>query len=413
MGKRVAALLACKLAIVTIVAPAQALAYSNTPPTAIYVNNVDITQDSDYRVECGEGYAEFDPDTGVLTLNNASVTETYFNPEGSSSAGSQGIDSHCGIYTGNQVDLVIELVGENRISGGIQTWGVGGTGGDITISGEGSLEVVADMANGITPYRDLTISGATVSFYSSTMYAIIPDFTNSEVIRITDGAHVEAKIPVEADVDNSLALYTFDGLIVEDAASFVVDGRAYVKGSVTVESNAGLSASSENANAQYALYAIGGLTVKDASLSATHVGDYGIVSDAGLTASNSRIEARSVGSYGMWVRSGAATIDGGSVTLSSTNGAALCSASEVGISNCVLTLEGAGSVIGPNTTLGLGDASWYQWATSATATPTLGSDVAYDPAGRSDAYLRIEPAGTTYELTVVGGEGSGSYAPGL
>lgn len=388
MGKRVAALLACTLAIVMIVAPAQALAYSNTPPTAIYVNNVDITQDSDYRLECGEGYAEFDPDTGVLTLNNASVTETYFNPEGSSSAGSQGIDSHCGIYTGNQVDLVIELVGENRISGGIQTWGVGGTGGDITISGEGSLEVVADMANGITPYRDLTISGATVSFYSSTMYAIRPD---SGMIRITDGAHVEAKIPEEVSADGFVTLYAPNNLIVEDGATLEVEGRARVVGSATIEQDASLSVSNEKA--QYALWVSSGLTVRGSALSVSSLVDYAVVVDAGLIASNSRIEAHSANSYGMWVRSGAATIDGGSVTLSSTNGAALCSASEVGISNCVLTLEGAGSVIGPNTTLGLGDASWYQWATSATATPTLGSDVAYDPAGRSDAYLRIEPRG--------------------
>ncbi len=407
MGKRIAGLFASALMAVLVMAPMTAWAFTGMSPTAIYVNGEDITLAEDHRVECGDGYAEFNPETKELTLDNANITKTYVYEGGQSTGGVQGTDSNCGIYSGNEVDLVIELVGENTITSGIHAWGTGGPGGSITIQGEGGLELTTDIAQGIYAYHDLVISGATVRVTSTSIYALHAG--SGGVLRITDGARVEAAIPAE---NNTLAfetLWSQGDLIVEKNSALDVDGNIWVVGKTEVLSGATLTISNEVG--QYGLLTAGGMSIQDSTVAVSSLGDYGIVAD-GLSVSGSTVKARAENSAGLFVRSGSATFDGGVVTVSSAKGPAMsCQKAPVKISNCLTTLSGATGALF-NTTLDPGDESSYQWATSPVAASVLGVNDPYTSVDSNNNYLRFEPVGTTYELTLENGEGGGSYAAG-
>lgn len=230
-----------------------------------------------------------------------------------------------------------------------------------------------------------------------------------EVISITDGAHVELSIPGELSADVYTSLWASGDLFVEKGSVLDVGGRAFVLGDASVLSDAELTVSNETA--QYALRVDGSMSVQDSTVIADSFGDYGIVVGS-LTASSSTVEAHAENSYGLWMRSGGATFDGGSVMVSSAQGPAMsCQTAPVKITNCTATFSGATEAL-LNTALDFGDQNWYQWATSSAGKTTSSADVAYDYADNPSIYLRIEPVGTTYELTVTGGEGSGSYVAG-
>ena len=439
MRKCFAAFAACVVAMVMLAAPVPAWAYSNTPPSAIYVNGEDITVDDDHRVECGDGYASWDAETGVLTLDDATITKTYYNMGGSSSGGVQGTDSNCGIYTGNEVDLVIELVGSNTITSGVQTWAFG-AGGSITIQGEGTLEVRAGKTSGIHAYRDLIIDGATVRAFSTnntalhseigsvrivggaqveatssgaSSYAIgvaqpgsATDETN--IIVTGEGTYLKASSAITAVEEDFPTLYAANNVIFEDGAEVAVDGTVVANNDMTIQSGAAVTVANEGGS--YGLYAVGAMTIDSASVSASSVDGYGIVTQENLAASNSTIDAQSTDSNGLRVIKGGATIAGGTVTLTSENHAALRTLGTATISDGIVTLKGTPAIeVGE---LDFGDASWYQWATAAAGKVTQGASEEYDPTGQNDAYLRIEPTGTTYLLTVSGGKGGGPYVAG-
>ena len=445
MGKRILALLTCVFAAALFALPVTAWAYGNTPPTSIFVNNVDITQAADHRVTCGDGYAEFDDATGVLTLNNADITKTYFNPGGITGADvPPGIDSGCGIYSGNEVDLVINLVGESAIAGGIQAWGSEGPGGDITVQGEGTLRITADKVCAINAHRDLTISGATVyassaggttfnaqrgavriengahvevSTYGSSSYAIGAAQPNSasgdtNIVVSGEGTYLKAESPGSATSKGFPTLYSANDIIIEDGAHVEVYGSAAGAHDVIVQSNAKVVASSENIS--FALTALNAMKIENANVSASSLEGYGIRVSNGLIAKNAVIDARSGGSNGLLMGAGDVVIEEGTVTVTSDGGVALqASNCAVRVTGCILTLE---SPVGTNalacTSLDPGDGNSYQWATSPVAASKLGADDPYTSVDSHNNYLRFEPVGTTYELDVENGEGGGSYAAG-
>ncbi|MDO4475505.1 MAG: fibronectin type III domain-containing protein [Lachnospiraceae bacterium] len=97
----------------------------------LWVNNEQFADDK-LTIPCGSGSAVFDPNTKVLTLNQAVITK--------------GVDVGygCGILSGLR-SLRIVLRGENKISApqaeGITNYGT--TNCDIVVSGPGSLEIEA------------------------------------------------------------------------------------------------------------------------------------------------------------------------------------------------------------------------------------------------------------------------------
>lgn len=435
MRKRFAAFAVSVFATVLFALPAPAWAVEHK---GINVNGVDIVADDDHIVECGNGTAKYDPTTGVLTLTNAKITK-----------GTGYITTQCGIESGRDMSLNIVLVGENTTilpisatSGDSADPVFDGTCGDITISGPGSLEVTSSQVapNAINAYNSLTIKdGARVTVRTESSCAI--NAQNGSV-NITTGAHVEATSagdysfavsalqPSGDTKDNDIVvsgkgtylkassanadyptLCAGNDLVLEDGAVIEVDGTAVANKDVTIQSGAKLSASNEGG--PYALYAVGALTIDGASVSASSVRGYGIVACENLSAHDAVIDAQSTDSNGLRVTAGGATIDGGTITLSSENYAALSTAGNASIVGGVVTLKGGSSGALAVAGLNFGGTNWYQWATSAAGAVTESESKAYNPAaGRTDKYLRIEPVGTKYALTVSGGEGTGSYVAG-
>lgn len=436
MGKKLATIVACAFAAVLFAVPAPA--WASVPSTAIYVNGVDITSQPDNRVECGVGYAELNPQTGVLVLNNATITKSFINDTGWPT-----VDTHFGIYGAVDVNLDIELVGENTMTCGIQAFGNGGSGGDISISGGGSLTIDSDMW-GIHAYKHLEIDGTSVFVETDGRTALRSDVDS---ISIQGGAHVEATslgIESASGIDSALragnsnpsagditvsgegtylkatvndvlvdegqgAIFAHNDFIVRDGATAEVTGIAYAVNDIVVQSAALSVALEDRASA---ILASQDILFENATVYAD--GHYGRAIDArgGFSAKKSTITASSLGEEALY-SAGDAVLDGGTALLTAkTRPAVFVPQATVTFANGIFTLKGtpaALSVDGVN----LGSTDWYQWATSAIDSPVLSSDAAYDPEGGRDAsYLRIEPVGTTYELNVTDGEGDGSYVAG-
>ena len=436
MARKLAFLVACALAalMLTVPAPAWAVEWRG-----INVNGVDIVADADHIVECGEGTAEYNPTTGVLTLKNAEITK-----------GTGYETTQCGIESGRDMNLNIVLVGENTTSlpisatSGSVAEPVFGTSGTITISGSGSLTVTSSQVapNAINAWNSVTIDGAHVIVrsesscainaqngsvniingarveatsagdYSFAVSALQPsgDTEDNDIVVSGEGTYLKASSAKAAVNADCLTLYAGNDLVLEDGAVIEVDGAAVANKDVTIQSGANLSVSNEGGS--YALYAVGALTIDGASVSASSVRGYGIVARENLSVHDAIIDARSTDSNGLGVTFGGATIDGGTITLSSENNAALSTAGNASIVSGVVTLKGGSSGALAVAGLNFGSTNWYQWATSAAGEVTKSESYAYDSADRTDTYLRIEPVGTTYNLAVSGGEGSGSYVAG-
>lgn len=436
MARKLAFLVACALAalVLTVPVPAWAVEWRG-----INVNGVDIVADDDHIVECGDGTAEYDPKTGVLTLTDAEITKGSGHPI-----------TQCGIESGRDMNLNIVLMGENTMNlpmsatSGSVAEPVFETCGTITIKGPGSLTITSSQVapNAINAWNSVTIDGAHVIVrsesscainaqngsvniingarveatsagdYSFAVSALQPsgDTEDNDIVVSGEGTYLKASSAKAAVNADCLTLYAGNDLVLEDGAVIEVDGAAVANKDVTIQSGANLSVSNEGGS--YALYAVGALTIDGASVSASSVRGYGIVARENLSVHDAIIDARSTDSNGLGVTFGGATIDGGTITLSSENNAALSTAGNASIVSGVVTLKGGSSGALAVAGLNFGSTNWYQWATSAAGEVTKSESYAYDSADRTDTYLRIEPVGTTYNLAVSGGEGSGSYVAG-
>lgn len=437
MRKRFAAFAVFVFATVLFAVPAPAWAYSSTPSTAIFVNGEDITTVEGNRVACGSGYAAYDSATGVLTLHSAHITETY-KPTGGSY-----VDSLSGIYSGEDVDLAIKLLGVNTMTCGITAWCSDGNGGSLTISGSGTLSIQSDENWGLHSYRDLTISGSAV-LVDTTLGSTIK--SDAGAVRIENGAHVEAikrtrqgsdgnavtaaqpasatdetnivvtgegtylKAMVSEDLSSRRygAIHSCNDFIVEDGAEVEVTGIAYAANDLTVQSSGSLSVSTEQG--PYAIVASGDMVFDNADVYAYSRDGRGIHAVSNFTERNSIVEASSEGSNALYGAADVA-IEGGEMRLTSEEGVAFNVVGAVTMTDGLLSATGATSALTVGN-LNFGGTNWYQWATSPAGAVTKSESDAYDSAGRTDTYLRIEPVGTKYGLAVSGGKGSGSYVAG-
>ena len=255
-----------------------------------------------------------------------------------------------------------------------------------------------------------------MSTYGSSSYAIGAAQPNSasgdtNIVVSGEGTYLRAESPGSATSQGFPTLYSANDIIIEDGAHVEVYGSAAGAHDVIVQSNAEVVASSENIS--FALTALNAMKIENATVSASSFEGYGIRVSNGLIAKNAVIDAQSGASNGLLVGAGDVVIEGGTVTLTSDGNVALqASNCAVKTTGCILTLESpAGTNALACTSLDLGDGSSYQWATSVIGAVTLGSDTPYNH-GRADSYVRIEPAGTKYELAVTGGEGGGLYTAG-
>lgn len=140
--------------------PLTALA-EETP--AIWIQGVNILADEDHRVNCGDGFASYDPDSGVLTLNNATITKPSAGQDPSD------IKKDSAIVCDYGTDLTIHLVGKNTIP---EEAGLDGifTRGKITITGDGkdssSLQIATSREFSLYCDGNMTIENVTMDMDS-------------------------------------------------------------------------------------------------------------------------------------------------------------------------------------------------------------------------------------------------------
>lgn len=282
--------------------------------------------------------------------------------------------------------------------------------GDIRITDLSADDVLGDADEGATVTYDpdthtLRLDSANVES-DGEPYAIYAE--HDLTIELTGTSTVTLNDPTSTD---GPTCGTGDSGIPGTTAAIVCDGSLTVRSADA--SNPGTlevadASSSYETESPSAIYATEDMTVRDAIVSASSETGHGIVTSE-FVSYDSDVEAHSEKKSGLKAES--ATISGGSVTLDSTDGIALDVASNLtAVSDCTLTLSGgAGALSVAEFGSGEQDWDWYQWVTSPIGIPTASLNETYDPADRADTYLRIEPVGTLYELTVVDGTGSGLF----
>lgn len=285
--------------------------------------------------------------------------------------------------------------------------------GDIRITDLSADDVLGDADEGATVTYDpdthtLKLDNATITS-GDEQYAIYAE--HDLTIELTGTSTVTLEDPTTTEEP----MYGTEGAggncVPEATAAIACEGSLTVTsadasdpGTLEVTD----ASSSYEAESPSAIYATEDVTVRDAIVSASSETGRGIAA-TDFTSYDSDVEARSEKKSGLDAAS--ATISGGSVALNSTDGIALnVSNNLTAVSDCTLTLSGgAGALSVAEFDSGEQDWDWYQWVTSLIGIPTASLNEVYDPADRADTYLRIEPVGTLYELTVVGGTGSGLF----
>lgn len=282
--------------------------------------------------------------------------------------------------------------------------------GDIRITDLSADDVLGDADEGATVTYDpdthtLRLDSANVES-DGEPYAIYAE--HDLTIELTGTSTVTLNDPTSTD---GPTCGTGDSGIPGTTAAIVCDGSLTVRSADA--SNPGTlevadASSSYETESPSAIYATEDMTVRDAIVSASSETGHSIVT-SDFVSYDSDVEAHSEKKSGLKAES--ATISGGSVTLDSTDGIALDVVSNLtAVSDCTLTLSGgAGALSVAEFGSGEQDWDWYQWVTSPIGIPTASLNETYDPADRADTYLRIEPVGTLYELTVVDGTGSGLF----
>lgn len=421
----VAALLVSTVAAALFAIPTSALAVEHK---GINVNGVDITTAEDHTVKCGDGFAEYDPQTGILTLNNAEITQ---------STGAETTKS--GIEAGRDMSLNVVLVGKNTMNAPLSTSSgssaepVFETAGDINISGTGSLEITSNEKGptAIHAYNDLVIDGATVTVianntsavsaqngavtvkggakvdaYAAGSQAYYAVSGKDEIVVSGEETHLEATIAEECAAIGYGSIFAESNLSVLDGAEVVANGYVYPRGDISIKSGGSLTAIDLVWN--YGIYCVGKLSVDGGSLTAQSPGTGAIVV-TGFDATGGNVDITGGTGSGLSCE-GNVSISGGEVTFSSSGGYALYAVGTATLSEGTITMEGAPALSA--TKLSFGDNPvWYQWAVSPAGAVKAASIKPYDDDAHNSAYLRFEPAGS-YELVVVGGEGGGTYAAG-
>ena len=283
--------------------------------------------------------------------------------------------------------------------------------GDIRITDLSADDVLGDADEGATVTYDpdthtLKLDNANITS-SDEQYAIYA--THDLTIELAGTSTVTLDDPTTTEEP----MYGTEGAegncVPEVTAAIACEGSLTVKSADA--SNPGTlkvtdASSSYETESPSAIYATEDVTIRDVTVSASSETGRGIVA-ANFASYDSGVEARSEKANGLEAAN--ATISGGSVTLSSTDGIAMNVAGNLtAVSDCTLTLDGGKGALAA-ATFDSGGQNWYQWVTSSIGIPAASLNETYSPAGRTDTYLRIEPVGTLYELTVVGGTGSGHF----
>ena len=238
-------------------------------------------------VPCGEGTAEYDPDTKTLTLTNATINHDY----------------NAAIWNTTD-DLTIKLVGENSINSGDQAGILSQEGrGLLTLTGEGSLNITA--ADGY-------------AIYAHTGSLLVKDTT----------------VKVSSDI---LAVYADLGIEISGSTfeSSTTDGNAiWTPGDLKIEnSNVTTSNDNQNNKGYPAIWCDSNITISGGQLKSTCKGGDALGAAGTLSITDCTVENK--GDYTALYSGGKMTLTGGSITAEAEN-SAIMSRSAMTITNATV-----------------------------------------------------------------------------
>ena len=241
-------------------------------------------------VTCGEGTAEYDPDTKTLTLTNATINHDY----------------NAAIW--NTVEnLTIELVGENSISSGEQTGILNQQScGLLTLTGDGSLNITVTGGNAI---------------FVNTGSLLIKDTT----VKVSSGASDACAVTADDGIEIS-------GSTLESA---IANGNAiFARGDLKIEnSNVTTSNDNKNGDGYPAIWCDGDITINGGQLKSTCIGSDALGAAGTLSITDCNVENK--GGYTALYSGGKMTLTGGSIT-AEAEGNAIMSRSAMTITNATV-----------------------------------------------------------------------------
>lgn len=213
-------------------------------------------------VTCGDGTAEYDPDTQTLTLTKATINS-----------------GHAAAICNMTYGLTIKLVGENSINSdnqpgilSVQSCGL------LTLTGEGSLNITA--ANGH-------------AIYVNTGSLLVKDTT----VKVSSDA-----LAVYADLGIEISNSTFE--------SASTDGNAiWTPRDLTIENS---NVTTNSAGSFPAIWCDGDITINGGQLKSTCIGSDALGAAGTLSITNCNVENK--GGYTALYSGGEMTLTGGSIT---------------------------------------------------------------------------------------------------
>lgn len=265
---------------------------AGTIPTEIWINGVNILQESDKTLECGGGTAVYEENSNRLILNAVEIDTVYQNQS-------------TGIFADGDLNIVVN--GECSITEvgiGILAMGV------LDISGEGSLIIKAKDAG--VQARDISLANAAITV--SCQY-------NS--LRAAGGAIMVAGGDITAvSTGNYPALWADTNLTITggkvNAVSSGSNGMG-AGGSLSISGAADVTAEGFYPG----LFATGGISISGGKVNATGTSDSGIFTNGALSISGTADVTAMGGLYCGLQADGAITISGGKVNADSPNDSAI------------------------------------------------------------------------------------------
>ena len=155
-SKNYITLFICMVLLLSLFPPIALASEGINYPTQVWVNGKNLLIQPNYRVECGNGYAQYTPSTHTLLLNNANITKHHRTDFGY---------NHANIFADGSLN--INLVGKSTaLSTGYGYSGIVMEGrsanNTLTLKGSGTLYCYSDNYSAIVSDVKVIMDGATV-----------------------------------------------------------------------------------------------------------------------------------------------------------------------------------------------------------------------------------------------------------
>ena len=382
-------------ALLLFLAPSSAWAATST---SVIINGVDIKNAPNQTIACGEGTVQYIESTDgqsvdKLVLENATIEATK----------NIGVMAHG--------SLIIELRGVNSITNTtsndqgmyLDTWGIENVGSywDITFEGDGSLKIDTLATALYAGKNNITIDGVRMDLQSQTYRAIKID--EAYQLNIKNGANV-----IATSFNKNVTVNCPSGISVENSTLTATTGTSIAiwadNGPLKINKST-ISAQCTDADTNVAIWCGDGIEILNGSKLSARSGDsYGVYVEKG-NASIASSELSISGSTGIGVLEGNLELSNATGSVAASSSALYAKVGDISIKeNSTLTLEGGASAVvvkAEGSKLSFGETSWYQWATAKDEIATPSTSNPYS-LSNEHKYLRIEPIGATYKLTVDG-----------